>query len=679
MIDELPGEDELLAAIAKDAGVTEDRARAVLTEAGVGLRPPLPARRQLLIHRYFVRGVKSGTRDGVDGPFAKDVRLGTGTWAIASKDKNSAGKSSLLWALVFALRGESDDVYRRAESFDWFDYIRVDLEVSGVPVSIRLTVHDARDYSVILLTAESIDQLTALDADATTGAGVRVADRADGPGAVAELVSRFMMERLGLRPLDSFAASGTAPVEENGVRDGVVQPHRWPAYFPMIALCSAGDSVLFGKTAVDQLPTRLMQVFLDVPFVADVVAAGTSEKTASQNVRHLERRAREDAQVRVARFGDLPGQLAQARERAAGLRAAVPAVDGLRTAARGAAAEVARLERRASELSRLRELARTARIEDARRHRELSESAAARAMFGALNPRACPRCENPIDSERKAREEATHECAVCTTPMVIGESSEEERQAALSQASERLRASRAAESATTRDEEAAQAALLSARDRQRAAQAALDAALGGPDVQEQITAAELEVARLSGALQLLDQLAEPQPVEYDDVPVILAAAKAALNQLAADTTRELFDELNQEIVDLARELGVANLDSVKLALGGQLNARKSGAAKPTAFKLFSPGERVRLRIAIIVSLISVGRRHGIHSHPGLLLIDSPADVEIVPGDVKIMFEKLAALGEEHGLQVIMTTGHDAAWETFRPERLIVGPDNKHLF
>ncbi|MFF1747980.1 hypothetical protein [Streptomyces mirabilis] len=71
---------------------------------------------------------------------------------------------------------------------------------------------------------------------------------------------------------------------------------------------------------------------------------------------------------------------------------------------------------------------------------------------------------------------------------------------------------------------------------------------------------------------------------------------------------------------------MANPTSVNLGLDGKLNARKTGAMHP--FKAFSPTDRLRMRIAAIVGMIKVGRKRGIMSHPGLLLIDAPTAEEL---------------------------------------------------
>src|SRR5262249_4555141 len=152
-----------------------------------------------------------------------------------------------------------------------------------------------------------------------------------------------------------------------------------------------------------------------------------------------------------------------------------------------------------------------------------------------------------------------------------------------------------------------------------------------------------------------------------------------LGALASDATRDLFTELNTEIVTLARQLGITNLKSVKLDLAGRANAHKSDNPRPTPFSTLGPGERLRRRIALAISLIRVGRRGGIQSHPGMLVMDSPADVEIVPGDVKILLDQLRALGDEEALQVIIASAHQEVYSAFPSERIVSGPDGQHLF
>lgn len=673
---DLPHEAELLARIAANADASEEAVKDVLAEAGVSLSRPLPAQRSLLVYRMYVRGVKTGTTAGSDGPFEKDITLGPGAWAIAS-NINFAGKSTMLWALTWPLRGEPDDTYQRSDTRRWFHYLRIDAEVAQVPVSLRIQLENGAFRLGTLLTADTIDQLTLLAADAETGQGVRVVEVVDTQEAFAALIGRFMLNRFSLPPLHVFTSNAGAPHEEGG-RDGSVQTHGWPAYFSVIALASGSDSVLFGRTAIGQLPTRFMQVFLDVPFAADIMGADASAKEARQLSRHAARRANADAAVRAQQWQPLYDELAQAEERLEALRAARPDLPARLMAAQESTRALLPLQTRLTRAQTALEQARQARLHDGRALRRATESAAARALFAALDPQACPRCETSIDQERRQRETQQHQCAVCAAPLPVAEMDDEDREVLIAGLRQRLAASRAAEHAATDAVEKAERDLAGAKTAVDEAVAAAEHEQGQADYLADLRTAETEVARLQGALQVVSQLGKAEPVD-DEAERILDAAKEILGRLAADATRELFAELNAEIVVLAQRLGITNLRSVSLDLAGRVNTLKSDNIRPTPFGKLSPGERLRLRIAVVVSLIRVGRRRGIHSHPGMLVIDSPADVEIVPGDVKVLLDQLRALGDDEGLQVVIATAHHEVWSTFPPERIFMGPDGEHLF
>jgi len=120
------------------------------------------------------------------------------------------------------------------------------------------------------------------------------------------------------------------------------------------------------------------------------------------------------------------------------------------------------------------------------------------------------------------------------------------------------------------------------------------------------------------------------------------------------------------------------LTSVDLDTAGRVNARKSGVK--CAFKDFSPGERLRMRIATIIGMITVGHDHGIMSHPGLLLIDAPTAEEVVPGDARVVLEALYELaGSVAGVQILLTSTEEVLWEIFPAERIITGPGARQLF
>ncbi|MFI9588514.1 hypothetical protein ACIHCQ_43630 [Streptomyces sp. NPDC052236] len=191
------------------------------------------------------------------------------------------------------------------------------------------------------------------------------------------------------------------------------------------------------------------------------------------------------------------------------------------------------------------------------------------------------------------------------------------------------------------------------------------------------TGAHAELPAAVGDFVTAGTPAATGPVEDPDTLVLVAATKV-LQQVVAEHSRALFKELNEEIVRIAQKLGVTNLTSVNLDLGGRVNAKKSGA--PRRFEDFSPTERLRMRIATVVGMITVGRKHGIMSHPGLLLIDAPTAEELVPGDARLVLETLYETANTvPGMQIVVTSIEEALWDVFPDDRIVTGPEDLQMF
>jgi hypothetical protein len=164
------------------------------------------------------------------------------------------------------------------------------------------------------------------------------------------------------------------------------------------------------------------------------------------------------------------------------------------------------------------------------------------------------------------------------------------------------------------------------------------------------------VSRLEGALSVLET---PDVVDVDEMSSLdLTVLDAAAAVLAADIDSvgtALFAELNQHVAALARDFGMRDVERVELDRAGRLRVFKPGSP-PDWFTHQSSGERLRLRIAVVVSLLRVGTRRGIATHPGLLLVDSPKAEEVQDDDAAALFIALERLcAEMPGLQIMMTT------------------------
>jgi len=668
-----------------------EKVRSGLAARGIQLTSPLPARRHLLVHRLYCEGTKTGTDDN-DGDFTVDMTLGTGPWAIAST-LNNVGKSSLLWALSYALRGDGFEAFKRPETVSWFSYVRVDIEVAGVAASIRLTFDRPDRPSCRLLSADTLDHLTVLDGAQEAGLGVRVAATAE-PDGVKELIDRFMLDRLGLRPLSLWAAEAGAPKDADGNRDSAEQVHGWASYFYAIALNSGNSSVLLGPTAYNQLPVKLMQLFLDVPYASELTQINTARKKSTQESNRVQRRAREDAQARAQQAEPLRRALRTAESEVTALEAAQPDLTDLFAKVDAAARRLAYDQETLQEAEQSHAHARKARLKDERAVRRAEQSRAARLLLGALAPESCPRCDHEIDDARRAAEEGDHRCSVCASPLLEVADDPEARAARLRQLEDRVGASRTAESTARLAAEATSTACDNSRAAYDLANARLVSARSGAWY-ARLEAAREKVYELRGALAVAtgNGTGLPEAVgdyvtattstpgtdaDTDDGDAILEAASEVLSKVVADHSKALFSDLNNEIVCIAHDLGVANLTSVDLSLNGNLNARKTGARHP--FKAFSPTDRLRMRIAAIVGMIKVDRKRGIMSHPGLLLIDAPTAEELSHDNarqaIKTLYETAA---KDPGIQIVITSIDEAVWEFFPEERIVTGLNKRHLF
>ncbi|MEU0744760.1 ATP-binding protein [Streptomyces sp. NPDC006134] len=126
----VPTADDILTQAAARLDVAKHQVERALAEANIALTTPAPADRRLRILRLRVDGIK---HDGE--PFTIDRPFEPGIWAIV-RPENSAGKTSLLEFLVWALRGAPRDLPPGVQS--WVRTLRLDPVVAGKPTRIAL-------------------------------------------------------------------------------------------------------------------------------------------------------------------------------------------------------------------------------------------------------------------------------------------------------------------------------------------------------------------------------------------------------------------------------------------------------------------------------------------------------------------------------------------------------------
>lgn len=632
-----PGEALLDTRIALQAKVTADQVRDVFATYGWPLvfTPARP--RALRLVRLRVAGVRAGKVS--PGTFDTTLNFTTGLTALVAS--NFRGKTSVLELITWCLRGTPRELQTGVRG--WLNHLDLDITVAGQPIGFRLDIADGTISTATVLTAPDVDALAdTREPDITQK--VTVLLQAAGEESYAEQVANLMLDRLDLLQM------------VNTLKETSTQTHGWPAYFAALYLDSASTKILLGDQMMSGLPGRLLQVFLDLP----AAAALTRVKTA-HDVRRNEAQARQaererEAAQRSEERERIESELATARAHLAKLTAAAGQSQSLTDLAREAARLAGQVvDARAvdEDAQRAEQSTRIDRQRASKRLADVRESKIARALFQGLDPDACPRCDQAITSDRRDREHDSHACAVCDRPVSTDDAEYAdiviEAEDRLSAAVEAERQVRAHAETTRARLNTLTAELTAADERLRAAQAAT--------ALPEMAHAQQTVWRLEGALGVLPA---PSPPDGDDAAndaVTLRVLAAAVKVLDADNKSAavaLFADLEQEVAELSRRFGMVSLENVHIDRAARMQVTQDGGGKDW-FSKCNPGARLRLRIALVIALLRVGAAHGVSTHPGLVMIDSPKAEEVQDLDATVLFRELAEVAEEQGIQVVITT------------------------
>jgi hypothetical protein len=150
---------------------------------------------------------------------------------------------------------------------------------------------------------------------------------------------------------------------------------------------------------------------------------------------------------------------------------------------------------------------------------------------------------------------------------------------------------------------------------------------------------EREIVTLQAQItQLQELIKEATPKSEPDSPdrAVVAAAATVTNSYFKELQTDILRDVSTELTRLSQLFGVPNLASIEIQSGGATKVVQGGA--DTTFSRMAPGERLRIRIAAALAVIAVSRVRSYGRHPGLLILDSPANQEMTNED----FAKLIA-------------------------------------
>ena len=206
-----------------------------------------------------------------------------------------------------------------------------------------------------------------------------------------------------------------------------------------------------------------------------------------------------------------------------------------------------------------------------------------------------------------------------------------------------------------------------------AAQSAGDLAALDRSVSEERYNVERRISHLEGRIAEREELStntDGAPPDGSNLALardVFAAAKKLAFARRDEEQRETVRLVSEMLTKLGFEFGIRNLEKATLRANGHLPVVKGG--QDEKFSGLNAGERLRLKIALIVGLLSAGSETGRGRHPGLLVVDDLTTHEINPEDAAKIAASLSTI---EGLQFLTaSTLGPMLIDVVGPERVVM--------
>jgi len=591
-----------------DAAQIED----ILERRRIKASPAMPRPRRLTLKRIEFSGEKHGTV--TEGPFKFEWSdLEPSLYGIFS-DGNLKGKSSILHVARWLLRGEPATGLQQ-DVRSWIQKASLRFALNEAVYEVQLDEPDQGAGRLMQLVGTEWSEVARF-------------------GSAAEFkatMSSFFLRELGLDAL---------PTWNDELGKEVVQD--WAALSGALSMGPTFNSLL-GEVAMSGLPTRLMQMYLGLPWVSTYCAARVAKSTLEREEADRTKRQEEAQREQMRRALELEAQLGKARQELA----ALPTFADYQTQHREASAALRAAHDDMRAVLQVLEAASTAQahlndaeLADRRRVVEITDILAAGRVFRALDPKCCPRCDALVTEARRKREEESSACAMCGEPV----NADDDGEAELAVAKETAAKSKAAAEAQRAHIKTAEATVARAEQHVRDCEAVLIKLEGVLNAGERRSELMFAVAGLEARLEEVRRpQTKPQSARTTELAIITEAVEECEARVK-EVQDGLLTDVSSQIVHFARRFGMIQLSQATLKGNAVLEIVKGG--KSTSFSKVTVGEQLRLKIATVLAILKSGEKRGIGRHPGLLLIDSPGAQELADDNLEDLMRELKAASKE---------------------------------
>lgn len=585
----------------------------------------------LTIRSLKFSGEKRAAVSG-NGPFKFEWDgLDTGLWLVLSDDGNQIGKSTILEVMLWALRGSTRGL--RPEVRAWIAHVEVVFSIGLDYYCVRFDDHE--------------NQLVG-DIVRTNPRPARVIDNFEGDEQFEKVMERLMMERFGLQRIP-YVNQQSETVEQIS--------HTWTLYAASMFISGSHPAIL-GDVTSGAAWWRMLQLFIGMPY--------TGAQMALKSAVILEARRAELARLSVPTPVSRRPEVDSLDSRIEGLHAEIEALSAfaprpedtpaLLKSFTHEAMECAGIRRSLAEFEHRLSVAVSMVSEASADLRRIEDGSAAKRFFSGLNPVCCPRCAQPFPSERIQFEEEGGSCSVCDRSAPGDD--EEALMEAVSTAKERLDVAKGAELEALASCKKLRSELENAEAKSNRLEAEIKRLDQRADDMRRVQELRLELERTRGKR---DALLMPVPVSpllplTDEIVELQRVLKEAEKQAEArvkSSGAQILDALSVELVKVATRIGYKGLEKVVLQ-GNKITLTVSG--KDGGFTLQTAGQRLRLRIALVIAMMRCAKETSQGHHPGLLFIDSPGAEEVSDNDLNAMMTEIRNVCDEIGnLQIFVST------------------------
>lgn len=628
-----------LASIVERSGIDRTRVEAILAEARIQASPVTAAPKRLQIVEIRFSGEKAGTQD--DGPFEFEwLELKNGLWGLVS-DENLKGKTTVFEVVRWLLKGQPSS------------NLQDDVRGWITDAALRFQIEDV-DYLVQFQVNEGLSGR--LSRVSPKGQNRKIASFTN-EAEFAATMSDFFMRQFSIDPIPIYRKT------QKG--QGATTLHDWQAASGVMFVGTNYDTLLGELPVVTGLPPKLLQVFLGLPWVSTHTSVGAALRECKRQAEHDKDAAERAHNSRTQRMDELAEALNQKRHEFEGLSDPGDSVDQLTKATARLAQSRNAEVKLVSSITRARNAlsqAESAHLTDKRDLQAHADSAAANAVFRSLNPTCCPRCDKTISAAKKAAEVRTHDCSVCGRK--IG--SDEDATIIEAQLRQRLKASQKSLKDSKKTLRELEKELDRSKRETSESETSIKALSAKVEESSGRVQVEKEIAVLEARLEELDA-EHTQPSNRLDALKVLEAAEKETKSRFEEVQAALLDEVSARIVEFSRSFGMTLL--TEASLKGNLNLSLVKGGRKTSYSKVTPGEKLRLKVATVLALISVGETQGVGRYPGVLLIDSPGNNELVSSDLDQLIAGLDGLtGQFEHLQVFVASTASEAVLKHLPEK-----------